>query len=126
MSIDITAVRAYDDDQPAGYRVLVDRLWPRGVAKENLDHDEWDKQSAPSSDLRKRFHGGELNFHNFELAYRKELQDSGAPDALLDRFAESGKDRLVLLYSGTNREQNNALVLADVLRERTKDRTTTS
>ncbi|WP_019158084.1 DUF488 domain-containing protein [Brevibacterium senegalense] len=115
MSTDIITVRLYDDDQPAGYRVLVDRLWPRGVAKDSLEHDEWDKDVAPSADLRKRFHGGDLTFHNFSQAYRKELRESDAPGALLDRFADSGESLLVLLYGAKDREQNHALVLADVL-----------
>ena len=115
MSTDIIIVRVYDDDQPAGYRVLVDRLWPRGIAKDTLEHDEWDKDVAPSPDLRKRFHDGDLTFHNFSQAYRKELRESEAPGALLDRFADSDESLLVLLYEATDQEQNHSLVLADVL-----------
>ena len=66
-----------DDDGPADgeRRVLVDRLWPRGVKKERLVHDEWDKDVAPSSELRKEFHGGELDFEEYSARYRRELEE---------------------------------------------------
>ncbi|MGO1399183.1 MAG: DUF488 domain-containing protein [Brevibacterium yomogidense] len=117
----IAAVRLHRDDQPDGFRVLVDRLWPRGVAKSDLGHDDWDRDVAPSDDLRRRFHGGHLTFHNFAQAYEAELRRSDAPQDLLDRFAESGKDLLVLLYAAKDEEENHALVLADHLRELTED-----
>ena len=118
----IAAVRLHRDEQPDGYRVLVDRLWPRGVAKADLDHDEWDKDVAPSNELRKRFHGGDLGFDAFAQEYGGELDDSDAPAALLDRFADSGKDLLVPLYAAKNEEQNHALVLADHLRALAKEK----
>ena len=66
--------------RPTGeFRVLVDRLWPRGMKKERLDHDAWDKDVAPSADLRKAFHSGELDFEEFSGHYRRELEDSDAP-----------------------------------------------
>lgn len=117
----IAAVRLHRDDQPDGFRVLVDRLWPRGVAKSDLGHDDWDRDVAPSDDLRRRFHGGHLTFHNFAQAYEAELRRSDTPQDLLDRFAESGKDLLVLLYAAKDEEENHALVLADHLRELTED-----
>ncbi|MBB5830803.1 DUF488 domain-containing protein [Brachybacterium aquaticum] len=108
-----------DDDGPADgeIRVLVDRLWPRGVKKERLAHDEWDKDVAPSTELRKAFHGGELDFEEFSARYRRELEDGDAAQALLDRAAEAGAERIVLLYAAKDTAQNHAQVLRDVLAE---------
>ncbi|MGP9538782.1 DUF488 domain-containing protein [Brachybacterium sp. AOP43-C2-M15] len=120
LRIDLARVHDVLDDGGAGaqeHRVLVDRLWPRGVAKERLDHDEWDKDVAPSSDLRRAFHEGELAFAEFAARYRHELEGSGAAEALRDRSLGAGAERLVLLYAAKDAEHNHALVLQDVLRE---------
>ena len=108
-----------DDDGPADgeHRVLVDRLWPRGVKKERLVHDEWDKDVAPSSELRKAFHGGELDFEEFSARYRRELEEGEATEALLDRAEEDGADTLVLLFAAKDVEHNHAQVLQEVLQE---------
>lgn len=108
-----------DDDGPADgeCRVLVDRLWPRGVKKERLVHDEWDKDVAPSSELRKEFHGGELDFEEFSARYRRELEEGEAAQALLDRAEEDGADTLVLLFAAKDVEHNHAQVLQEVLQE---------
>ncbi|MEO2097416.1 MAG: DUF488 family protein [Brachybacterium sp.] len=108
-----------DDDGPADgeRRVLVDRLWPRGVKKERLVHDEWDKDVAPSSELRKAFHGGELDFEEFSARYRRELEEGEAAQALVDRAKEDGADTLVLLFAAKDVEHNHAQVLQEVLQE---------
>lgn len=108
-----------DDDGPADgeRRVLVDRLWPRGVKKERLVHDEWDKDVAPSSELRKAFHGGELDFEEFSARYRRELEEGEAAQALADRAEEDGADTLVLLFAAKDVEHNHAQVLQEVLQE---------
>ena len=108
-----------DDDGPADgeRRVLVDRLWPRGVKKERLVHDEWDKDVAPSSELRKAFHGGELDFEEFSARYSRELGEGEAAQALLDRAEEDGADTLVLLFAAKDVEHNHAQVLQEVLQE---------
>ena len=108
-----------DDDGPADgeRRVLVDRLWPRGVKKERLVHDEWDKDVAPSSELRKEFHGGELDFEEFSARYRRELEEGEAAQALLDRAKENGARKIVLLFAAKDTEHNHAQVLQEVLQE---------
>lgn len=108
-----------DDDGPADgeRRVLVDRLWPRGVKKERLVHDEWDKDVAPSSELRKAFHGGELDFEEFSARYRRELEEGEAAQALLDQAEEDGAGTLVLLFAAKDVEHNHAQVLQEVLQE---------
>lgn len=108
-----------DDDGPASgeYRVLVDRLWPRGVKKERLDHDDWDKDVAPSSELRRAFHAGELDFEGFSARYRRELEEGEAAQALLGRAADEGARRIVLLYAAKDTAHHHAQVLQGVLEE---------
>ncbi|EOL8876017.1 DUF488 domain-containing protein [Enterobacter mori] len=103
--------RASKDD---GYRVLVDRLWPRGVKKTDLAYDEWCKTLAPSTELRKAFHGETIDFTAFSKAYREELaqhKDEGQRLAAL-----ANRQTLTLLYGAKDEAQNHALVLADWLR----------
>ena len=106
--------RIYDPPTPAdGYRVLVDRLWPRGVSRQHAELDEWAKDAAPSTELRKAFHGGELDADAFSAAYRAELQDSPAVPALRARIAEH---ETTTLLTATRDEQHSYLqVLRDVL-----------
>ena len=113
--------RAYDSPD-GGRRVLVDRLWPRGVARSDLDLVEWAKQVAPSDGLRRAFHAGELPFDAFAQRYRDELRAEGddagrrAVHALLRRWRDSGPGDLVLVYAATDRERSHARVLAEHLR----------
>lgn len=111
----IQCKRVYDAASPDdGYRILVDRLWPRGVKKEDLAFDEWCKALTPSSELRKAFHGEVIDFSAFREAYQQELaqqMDEGK------RVAALAKNQTVtLLYGAKNTQQNHALVLADWLR----------
>ncbi|MNB62438.1 hypothetical protein D3C76_1282370 [compost metagenome] len=112
----IQCKRVYDATSPDdGYRILVDRLWPRGVKKEDLAFDEWCKALTPSSELRKAFHGEVIDFSAFREAYQQELaqqMDEGK------RVAALAKNQTVtLLYGAKNTQQNHALVLADWLRQ---------
>lgn len=112
----IQCKRVYDaPDKADGYRILVDRLWPRGVKKEDLAFDEWCKALTPSSDLRKAFHSETIDFAAFREAYQQELaqhQDEGKRVAALAQ-----KQTVTLLYGAKNTQQNHALVLADWLRQ---------
>lgn len=120
LNIDLTRVHDVLDDDGSGpgeFRVLVDRLWPRGVKKERLRHDDWDQDAAPSSDLRKAFHSGELDFEEFAGHYRRELEASGAADALRERALEADATHLVLLYAAKDTAHNHAQVLQKVLRD---------
>jgi uncharacterized protein YeaO (DUF488 family) len=99
-----------------GHRVLVDRLWPRGISKERAQLDEWNKVLPPSHELRKRYHSGELDFAAFAQAYRQELQVHREE---LDRIRTLVEDGTVtLLYASANAEQNHARVLLGVLEGR--------
>ncbi|BBS37821.1 DUF488 domain-containing protein [Enterobacter cloacae complex sp. 2024EL-00215] len=112
----IQCKRVYEQASPEdGYRVLVDRLWPRGVKKTDLMFDEWCKTLTPSSELRKAFHSDMIDFTAFSKAYQDELaqhQDEGL------RLAQrANKQTVTLLYGAKDTEQNHALVLADWLRQ---------
>ncbi len=98
-----------------GYRVLVDRLWPRGIRKTELSFDAWEKELAPSDRLRHEFgHDPEL-WPRFRSDYRKELQ-SGAAREKLRSIAELARKRNVtLLYSARDEEHNNAVVLQNLI-----------
>jgi uncharacterized protein YeaO (DUF488 family) len=111
---DIKLKRIYDEPSDGdGYRVLVDRLWPRGVSKEDAKLDEWDKEIAPSSELRKWFDHKEERFNEFLKRYREELKDK-EPD--LDKLREIAKKKtLTLLYAAKDHEINQAVVLKEVL-----------
>lgn len=111
----IQCKRVYDAAaKEDGYRVLVDRLWPRGIKKADLAYDEWCKALAPSAELRKAFHGEAIDFAAFKKSYRKELE---AQKEAGEQLAARGKEGTVtLLYAAKDMEQNHAVVLAEWLR----------
>ncbi len=69
-----------------GFRVLADRLWPRGMKKENAHLDFWAKEIAPSTELRKAYHGKEIDFEEFSKKYLKELAENPETEAFLDKI----------------------------------------
>lgn len=96
-----------------GFRVLVDRLWPRGLSKDEADIDIWAKDVAPSSELRKWFGHDPAKWTEFQAKYRQELS---AHEAELHDLLEQAADRHVtLLYGARDTEHNQAVVLKDVL-----------
>lgn len=106
--------RIYDDPDPAdGFRVLVDRLWPRGVSKQRAALDLWDKDVAPTDELRTAFHHDRMAWPEFEATYRAELAANPALAALRTQLAD--KDTVTLLYSTRDPEHNQAVVLRDLL-----------
>ncbi|KUQ84243.1 MULTISPECIES: DUF488 domain-containing protein [Enterobacter cloacae complex] len=111
----IQCKRVYEQAGPDdGYRVLVDKLWPRGVKKTDLAYDEWCKALTPSNELRKAFHSETIDFAAFSQAYREELAQHA--DEGMRLAARAKKQTVTLLYGAKNTEQNHALVLADWLR----------
>lgn len=101
-------------DDTDGYRVLVDRLWPRGISKENVKIDEWQKDLAPSTELRKWFNHEADKFEEFKKKYQDELKDK---KEVLERLKELSKTKtLTLLYAAKNERQNQAVVLLELLR----------
>lgn len=115
--MDIQIKRAYEAPSAAdGARILVDRLWPRGVKKENLHLDLWCKDIAPSPELRQWFcHRDEL-FAQFSQAYRQELDHNTAGWQQLQPYLQAGK--LSLIYAARDPQINHAVVLRDWLEQR--------
>jgi uncharacterized protein YeaO (DUF488 family) len=115
--MDVRLKRAYDPAEAAdGYRVLVDRLWPRGVSKEKAQLDEWARELAPSSELRTWFGHDPARFDEFRRRYLEELAAHEATLAELRERASEGT--LTLVYAARDSEHNDAVVLADLLRRR--------
>lgn len=96
-----------------GYRILVDRLWPRGISKEKAKIDLWLKSVAPSNDLRKWFGHDPERFPEFSKRYQDELEESGALDEL--RAAIKEHPNATLLFAAHDEEHNNAVVLQHLL-----------
>lgn len=98
-----------------GFRVLVDRLWPRGISKDNARVDLWLKDVAPSDDLRHRFHHDPAKWREFAAAYAKELKEEPAAAALEDLRARLHRETVTLLYAARDEEHNNAVVLKELI-----------
>lgn len=112
--MDIRIKRVYDEaDKDDGFRVLVDRLWPRGVSKEHARLDLWAKEIAPSPDLRVAFHHDGMSWPDFDSAYRKELGSNPALGELRDDLAKHPV--VTLLYGSHDEEHNGARILRDEL-----------
>jgi len=115
--MEIVIKRVYETAEPEdGARVLVDRLWPRGVSRDEAKLDAWRKDVAPSSELRKWFDHDPERWTEFKERYFGELDDKRqAIDGLL--AVAEGNDRLCLLYAARDTEHNHALVLREYLVE---------
>lgn len=96
-----------------GYRVLVDRIWPRGVSKEQARLDEWLKEVAPTSELRRWFGHDPEKFTEFSQRYRTELADSSALAELQEIVAR--ENQVTLVYGARDELHNQAVVLAEML-----------
>lgn len=115
----IKLVRIYDHEQPDGYRILVDRLWPRGMSKVKAALDEWDKQIGPSNELRKWFNHDDNKYEEFKQKYEVELDNNPS----LTDFITTVKNQLIkqdvlFLYGAKNKEHNQAVVLKNYLNKK--------
>ena len=112
--MDIKIKRIYEDaSKNDGYRVLVDRFWPRGVSKENANLAEWLKEIAPSPELRKWFDHKVERFDEFSKKYFKELESQSELVENLRKIAL--QKRLTLLYGAKDEKHNQAVVLKKFL-----------
>jgi uncharacterized protein YeaO (DUF488 family) len=115
MPIDVHVKRIYDapstDD---GYRVLIDHVWPRGMSRDRAQLDEWARELAPSDDLRRWFAHDPERFEEFRTRYRAELADRSA---LLELARRASEGPVTILYAARDQRHNNAVVLAEVLRD---------
>jgi uncharacterized protein YeaO (DUF488 family) len=106
--------RIYDTpDKRDGKRVLVDRLWPRGIKKEDAAVDLWLREIAPSNELRKWFGHDPERWQEFRRRYRKELEEKA--DMVRELRNEARKGTVTLLYSAKDTEHNNAVVLRELI-----------
>ncbi|WP_415182210.1 DUF488 domain-containing protein [Phaeovulum sp.] len=119
MTTAIHLCRAYDARDGAktvGARLLVDRLWPRGIAKADLPIDAWLRDLAPSTSLRKWFDHDPAKWDGFKTRYETELNE--APDVVDQALGWCRKGPVTLLYGAKDTEHNQALVLRDYLEEK--------
>lgn len=118
MKREIVIKRAYAaPEKEDGTRVLIDRLWPRGLKREEAALDDWIKELAPSTELRKWFNHEPERFAEFRRRYSRELKSS---EEALEQILKTGRTkRLTLIYSAHDEEHNQAVILADILRKRT-------
>ena len=117
--VSVRLKRAYEPPSPSdGYRVLIDRLWPRGVARANARLDEWAQELAPSTELRRWFGHDPARFGEFRERYLDELS---AQEAKLRELRERARETtLTLVYGARDTEHNDAVVLAELLRGETR------
>lgn len=112
--------RAYDAPAPDGrFRVLVDRLWPRGVKKEELKLDAWMKELAPSAELRRWFNHDPQRWDEFRKRFFKELR--ARPDKLTQLREVAEKQTVLLLYGARDEKHNNAVALREFLVKHTPE-----
>lgn len=113
----VTVVRVYEDPGRAAgeHRVLVDRLWPRGLNKAAVDHDEWAKEIAPSAELRRWYGHQPERFEEFARRYRGELEAPPAVDEVARLAGVAHRRRLVLLTATRDVPHSGAEVLRSVL-----------
>jgi uncharacterized protein YeaO (DUF488 family) len=113
----IAIKRVYQEPDPTdGFRILVDRLWPRGLSKERAKVDLWIKEIAPSTELRKWFHHDPAKWTDFQKRYRQELKSKSSELEILKEKTHEGP--LTLLYGAKDEAHNEAVVLLAVLRSR--------
>jgi uncharacterized protein YeaO (DUF488 family) len=115
--VQIALKRAYDPPAPGdGRRVLVDRIWPRGIARDDLRIDAWLKELAPSAGLRKWFGHDPKKWEQFKERYFRELEK--CPDALAQLVQMAKAGRLTFVFGARDTEHNNAVALKEELERR--------
>jgi uncharacterized protein YeaO (DUF488 family) len=113
--MDVRVKRAYESAAAAdGYRVLIDRIWPRGITREQARLDEWARELAPSTELRRWFGHDPARFTEFRRRYTEELAAQKAKVRELRHRAREGT--VTLVYAAHDTEHNDAVVLAEILR----------
>ena len=109
--------RAYDKpSKEDGYRILVDRLWPRGVSKDEAKIDLWLKEISPSNELREWFSHDPKKWEGFKSKYRDELKEKAELIKELKKI-EKEKKTITLLYSAKDEQHNNVIVLSEILKK---------
>jgi len=108
--------RIYESRSPSpedGKRIFVDRLWPRGLKKEDVEFDEWLKEISPSSELRRWFGHDPSRWEEFKSRYRRELE--GKRDIMDNLKREADRGTVTFLYAAKDEKHNNAVILKEIL-----------
>ncbi|WP_461734271.1 DUF488 domain-containing protein [Listeria kieliensis] len=102
-----------------GCRILVDRLWPRGISKEKAQLDYWEKEIAPTNDLRKAFHSEQIDYETFKARYLEELKQNEAVPGFIELLRkELAKGDVTLLFGAKNETENQVTVLMEWLQDK--------
>ena len=114
--MNIELARIYENKKSStAIMILVDRLWPRGIAKESANLDFWFKDWAPSKELRKEFHQNHIDWEEFRQRYQGELSDN-KKNILDDLEAIDKRKKILLLYGSKDKDRNHAVLLKDFLK----------
>ncbi len=117
--MNIQVKRVYDPVEPDdGIRILVDRLWPRGLSKASLKLDAWLKELSPSHDLRRRFKHDPAHWAEFQKLYFQELD--GRADQVRELLKKARSGKLTLLFAARERDYNNAVALKNYLKRKAR------
>lgn len=118
----IKVKRIYDDKaEDDGVRVLVDRVWPRGISKENANLDEWLKKIGPTKELREWFNHDADKYEDFKKKYIKELENNDEQNEelkTLEGIVKDARKDVIILYGAKDEKHNQAVVLASYLKEK--------
>jgi uncharacterized protein YeaO (DUF488 family) len=117
----IKTVRVYGSHEERGYRILVDRLWPRGLSKENVKYDLWLKEIGPSNELRKWFGHDPGRYNEFKEKFFGELD--GKKELVEQIIKKAVEGDVILLFDAKDEEHNNAVALKEYIESRIKNRT---
>ena len=108
--------RVYEESDPSdGTRILVDRLWPRGLTKERAQVDHWIRDVAPSESLRKWFGHRPERWPEFKIRYRKELESAARVEAIAELRRLCGKGKVTILFGARDEKRNQAVALVEIL-----------
>ena len=117
-SMTIQIQRIYENNQSEGTRILVDRVWPRGISKEDANLDFWLKELAPTTELRKWFNHDPKLYAAFKEKYAKELRDNESQKEAFEKLKSiisNTENDVILLFAAKDEQHNQAVVLQDLL-----------
>lgn len=117
-SMTIEIQRIYENNQSEGMRILVDRVWPRGISKEDANLDFWLKELAPTTELRKWFNHDPKLYAAFKEKYAKELRDNESQKEAFEKLKSiisNTENDVILLFAAKDEQHNQAVVLQDLL-----------